>query len=625
MTVASQQVVRCLALVLLTYVDCVWVQHTSVAGAPEWDGGNPGRVLNSKNTTTDSKVSASSNRSGGSSSKDGAESVLSSEYEEAQAQAAAQMYSPEAVSAMKARMQQLLPALPGENARKATAKELDAQMEYLELFNHLKSVPPLLNPEAGTSGNSKVIPANKTANETGDPTSKTETRLVNRLVFASQDGQFYFNRSTSSGGTKRVRFFYTGTNLHSLAYRYWWTREQVDRILKETAAQGFKVIRIWCFNDSWWSGHLPLQTSPGVFDEESWKQWDWVFHRAAIHNVRVICTLSNNWDDYGGKKWWTTKLLGATANKHRFYHSPKVVSAFQAYIEKWVNRVNTFNGMVYKNDPVIFSWQLQNEPAATQYEGSGKPFPSLQPGTILRNWVCRMSSYIRSLGARQMISVGDQGYRSDGRSNLPTFNWVNGGYTGVDFVGNLACADISFGTVHYYPRAWGVPGWNASYWARDFLADRAEIAAFLKKPITLEEFGLMIDPAYVDRLFLYTQIRRTALFHRYAGFMIWEAWPTSVLAAGNPMVINYAANEFKVMRDAVAWSEAQNEAPGPPTPGPAPTAYPCVDRKPNCPTPPRCNNWDAGDCLKSCDVCKHWNGWDAFSWSPNSRPPRIWQ
>ena len=41
---------------------------------------------------------------------------------------------------------------------------------------------------------------------------------------------------------------------------------------------------------------------------------------------------------------------------------PQAFSIYMAYLKKMATRVNTFTGVVYKNDPTIFAWDLLNEP-----------------------------------------------------------------------------------------------------------------------------------------------------------------------------------------------------------------------------------------------------------------------
>lgn len=43
------------------------------------------------------------------------------------------------------------------------------------------------------------------------------------------------------------------------------------------------------------------QKSPSVYDEEVFKAWDFILSEAREHKIRLILSLSNNWEECGGK------------------------------------------------------------------------------------------------------------------------------------------------------------------------------------------------------------------------------------------------------------------------------------------------------------------------------------
>lgn len=45
-----------------------------------------------------------------------------------------------------------------------------------------------------------------------------------------------------------------------------------------------------------------------------------------------------------------------------FFTDPDVKSLFKNHIDTMVNRRNTINNRLYKDDPTIFAWDLMNEP-----------------------------------------------------------------------------------------------------------------------------------------------------------------------------------------------------------------------------------------------------------------------
>jgi mannan endo-1,4-beta-mannosidase len=96
-------------------------------------------------------------------------------------------------------------------------------------------------------------------------------------------------------------FYYAGCNNYyqmvygaDLGLRY-----AVDEVQEEMAAMGMTVLRTWAFNDGagQWNA---LQISPGVYQEYVFQGLDYVLYKADQEGLRVILTLVNNWDDYGG-------------------------------------------------------------------------------------------------------------------------------------------------------------------------------------------------------------------------------------------------------------------------------------------------------------------------------------
>jgi mannan endo-1,4-beta-mannosidase len=82
------------------------------------------------------------------------------------------------------------------------------------------------------------------------------------------------------------------------------------------------------------------------------------------------------------------------------YTNTKAEEWYKAHIKTVMSRKNTVNGRLYTEDSTIMTWQLANEPQAA---GSASV---LNPNDELFPWVERISSYIRSLAPKQLISLG---------------------------------------------------------------------------------------------------------------------------------------------------------------------------------------------------------------------------
>ena len=270
------------------------------------------------------------------------------------------------------------------------------------------------------------------------------------------------NHFTKNGGP----FYYAGANCYYLmAYSAGdegneeSLRGYVDEVLGEAKELGLTVVRTWAFNDGAdeWNA---LQTAPGVYDERVFRGLDYVLHKASEVGVHLVLPLVNNWDDYGGMNQyvqWST-----TASSHDdFYTDADCRQWYKDHVSAVLNRVNTFNGRTYKDDPTVLAWELANEPDT----------PSDNTGDILQAWIEEMSAYVKSVDPKHLVTTGSIGYD---------------GWHGVDFVRNHQPADIDFACLHAWPDHFG-QGYTAIMDQVAGLLDDAE--DILGKPAILEEFG----------------------------------------------------------------------------------------------------------------------------------------
>jgi mannan endo-1,4-beta-mannosidase len=117
-----------------------------------------------------------------------------------------------------------------------------------------------------------------------------------------------------------------------------------------------------------------------------------------------------------------------------------------------LTRLNTVTGTVYRDDPTIFAWELMNE-------------PYIEPKTLLFSWIGEMSSYVKSLDRKHMVTSG--------QANVD------------NHLSDITIPSIDFATWHGYPIYY-----NQTVNDMDkLIVDYCRIAAEAKKPVLLEEFG----------------------------------------------------------------------------------------------------------------------------------------
>jgi mannan endo-1,4-beta-mannosidase len=276
-------------------------------------------------------------------------------------------------------------------------------------------------------------------------------------------------------------FYFVGTNNYYLMVYAAdpGLRTHVDEVLSDASTMGIKVVRTWAFNDgsSQWNA---LQTQPGVYNETVFQGLDYVLKKADELGLRLILPLVNNWDDYGGMNqyvaWDATYGGEPTAASHDdFYTDSDVKGWYKDHIAALLNRVNTYNGRTYKDDPTVLAWELANEPRA-QSDPSGDK---------LNDWIVEMSAFIKSLDSNHLVTTGEEGFYDEG-----TGPWYRDGSQGTDFLRNHQVENIDFCTVHIYTDYWGFNYSASMDWVEEHITDAHEVVG---KPVILEEFGKYRD------------------------------------------------------------------------------------------------------------------------------------
>ncbi|KAL7156249.1 hypothetical protein ABFS83_03G131200 [Erythranthe nasuta] len=257
-------------------------------------------------------------------------------------------------------------------------------------------------------------------------------------------------------------------------------RYKVSEVFREASAAGLSVCRTWAFSDG---GDLPLQISPGTYEERVFQGLDFVVSEARKYGIRLILSLVNNYNDFGGRpqyaKWG--RNAGAQINTDDdFYTHPLLKDYYKNHIKRVVTRFNTISRTFYKDDPTIMAWELMNEPRC-QADYSGR---------TVNGWVEEMARFVKSLDRKHLLEIGMEGFYGD---TMPQRKQVNPGYqVGTDFISNNLITDIDFATIHAYPDIWlsgkseneqmgFMERWMANHWN--------DARTVLKKPLVIAEFG----------------------------------------------------------------------------------------------------------------------------------------
>jgi mannan endo-1,4-beta-mannosidase len=337
-------------------------------------------------------------------------------------------------------------------------------------------------------------------------------------------------KSSQFVGTRNGRFVvngrpfrFVGANV-ALMYRDE-DREKMPETLKRAADQGIRVVRVWAYGEGGpddvgpladfadWPRNHPFRWSPGNWNEEAFVHLDRVIAEAQKNNLLVQLCLTNWWRDTGGVtqylRW--AGINDAADDKFRFGINPERAMLFytnettrklyREHIEKIVTRRNTVSGILYRDDPTIFGWELMNEAQALTGRWGER-----------RQWIVEMTDYIRSLDQNHLISPGTWGYRTAAERR--------------EWLADHSLPNVDYCDVHNYPRDDTDSFVDSPQAMQEFLDNRVAAAYLLKKPLVMGEFGMNAEGhngfSQIEwyRAFLQGSVRAGA-----AGAMFWILTP----------------------------------------------------------------------------------------------------
>ncbi|OVA16481.1 Glycoside hydrolase [Macleaya cordata] len=257
-------------------------------------------------------------------------------------------------------------------------------------------------------------------------------------------------------------------------------RYKISDVFRDASAAGLTVCRTWAFSDG---VDGALQISPGVYDERVFQALDFVISEALKYGIRLILSLVNNYNDYGGRPQyaqWAKNAGVQITSDDDFYTNQVLKGYYKNHVKRVLTRLNTVTKIAYKDDPTIMAWELINEPRC-QTDPSGR---------TVQGWVQEMATYTKSIDNKHLLEIGMEGFYGD---SMPEKKQNNPGYqVGTDFISNNLIQEIDFATIHAYPDIWlsGQSDYaQLGFMQRWMLSHWTDSKTILKKPLVFAEFG----------------------------------------------------------------------------------------------------------------------------------------
>jgi mannan endo-1,4-beta-mannosidase len=269
-------------------------------------------------------------------------------------------------------------------------------------------------------------------------------------------------------------------------------RARMPETLQQAARIGIKVVRVWASGEggpkdvrpiadlSDWPRTHSFRATPDKWNEEELVFLDRVLVEAARNGLRVQLCLANWWRDTGGVtqylRWAGVEgadddnyPFGINNEKAMLFYSNEIARRlYRQHLAKIATRRNTVSGVMYRDDPTIFGYELMNEAQCLTGRWAER-----------RAWMSEMSAYLKTLDPDHLIAAGEWGYRSAAERR----EWL------LDH----ALPNIDICDVHNYPRDDTDSFVDSPKALGEFIDNRVAAAFSIKKPLVLGEFGMSSD------------------------------------------------------------------------------------------------------------------------------------
>lgn len=263
----------------------------------------------------------------------------------------------------------------------------------------------------------------------------------------------------------------------------------LEEVLSKAKLLGVRFLRVAGFNDDPKKiGDSALQIAPLQYDALALEGFDLLLARSAAHGVRLILTLSNYWDAFGGVRQYVAwaGLPRPKTGDARFFTDLRIREHYKRHIETLLQRRNRIDGIRYGDHPAVLAWELVNEARGEGLDRGGQE---------MRAWIDDIAAHIKALAPGHSVGTGEEGldvdlegYDADFWKKRVGASWMF--KAASSFRLNLASPHIDYASIHLYPEAWGIPGRATAAAGAQWITEHAELARQAGKPLLLGEFGL---------------------------------------------------------------------------------------------------------------------------------------
>lgn len=147
------------------------------------------------------------------------------------------------------------------------------------------------------------------------------------------------------------------------------------------------------------SGMAVYISARRTYNEEAFRCLDRVIALGHAYDIRIIIPFIAS-QSFGSIRGVDEFAALAGKPMGSFWTDPEVKADFRHFLDFILNRKNTVNGILYKNDPAILAWQLGNEFGS--FAGDrGLNYHDWAPH--IQAWSLEMAAYIKSVDSNHLI------------------------------------------------------------------------------------------------------------------------------------------------------------------------------------------------------------------------------
>jgi hypothetical protein len=173
--------------------------------------------------------------------------------------------------------------------------------------------------------------------------------------------------------------------------------EQEDALLTIAGVEG-RVARTYTLG----FGHNYHVKGVNSFNEDAFIAMDHALDLARKHRVRLIIPFINNHNGgdeqgYGNFGDYISLCQMRDLHPSEFYTNKILIEDLKNIIDYVLNRNNTINGILYKDDPTVLAWSTGNELGG--WEGEAPPL----------EWTLEIAKHIKSIATRTLVYDGTMG------------------------------------------------------------------------------------------------------------------------------------------------------------------------------------------------------------------------